>query len=163
MLVSIVLFAAALLPQTPDPTLPPAGVTAALTAKGRGVQIYVCTVQDNKLQWVFQAPEAALIDSSGQQVGTHAAGPTWTWNDGSSIEGKVLQKQPSPNAQAIPWLLLETHPTGTSAGILSGVVYVRRSDTQAGSAPAEGCDPQHAGILLRVPYEAIYTFYKKAP
>ncbi len=112
------------------------------------------------MAWVFQAPEANLYDrSTHQQVGTHSAGPTWTWTDGSAITGKVIQTQPSSKADAIPSLLLETHPTGSTTGALSNITLVRRSDTQAGAAPKDGCDAQHAGITLRVPYAAIYTFY----
>ena len=163
MLLAAALLAAALLPQTPDPTLPPPGVKAAVTVDGRGVQIYTCAPQNGSWQWVFQAPEAALLDpSTGAQLGTHSAGPTWTWNDGSATQGKVLQKLPSPSAANIPWLLLETHPTGTTTGVLSDVVFVRRSDTQAGSAPQTGCDAQHQGVTLRVPYKATYTFYKRS-
>ena len=165
MLFAATLIAATLSLQSADPTLPPAGTRPAITVEARGVQIYTCMPQNQNraFAWVFQAPEATLFDpSTHQPVGTHTAGPTWTWSDGSAIEGRILQKQPSPDAQAIPWLLLETHASGTTTGALSDVVYVRRSDTQAGAAPAEGCDAAHAGITLRVPYAARYTFYKKA-
>lgn len=166
MLVPIFLLtAAALAPQTTDPTLPPSGVTPAITVEGHGVQIYICAPQNGTFAWVFQSPEATLFDlSTRQQVGTHTAGPTWTWNDGSSIQGKVLRTQPASDPKSnIPSLLLETHPVGAATGALSGIVYVRRSNTQAGSAPPAGCDAQHQGVTLRVPYAATYTFYKKTP
>ena len=72
-----------------------------------------------------------------------------------------MQKQLSPKAASIPWVLVETHPTGTATGVLTDVAYVRRSDTQAGAAPEEGCDAQHYNVTVRVPYAAKYTFYKK--
>lgn len=164
MLLAAALFAAGMLPQAPDPTLPPAGVKAVTTVDARGVQIYLCAPQGGSFKWVFQGPEATLFDpSTHQQVGTHSAGPAWTWTDGSTIEGKVVKQQPSPDVKdAIPWLLVETHNTGTGTGMLSGVTYVRRSNTQAGAAPATGCDAQNVGITIRVPYVATYTFYKKA-
>jgi hypothetical protein len=43
--------------------------------------------------------------------------------------------------------------------MLTGVTYVRRSDTQAGAAPANGCDAQSQENHVRVPYQATYTFY----
>jgi len=154
------LFALLLLQQTPDPTLPPAAATVVYAAEGRGAQIYRCTQQDPSYAWVFQSPEANLFDlRTHRQIGTHGAGPTWTWNDGSAISGKVLQKLPSPDSNSIPWLLLSTTPSGTRAGALTSITLVRRSDTHGGNPPATGCDAQHASAILRVPYTATYTFY----
>jgi hypothetical protein len=147
-------------PQTPDPTLPPAGVHVRLTAIGHGVQIYHCAANAGSFSWTYDAPEAQLFDpATHQPIGTHSAGPTWTWSDGSSIVGKVVQKQPSPDPVAIPWLLVETHASGDKTGALTGITLVRRAETQAGAAPTTGCDAQHVDNVLRVPYEATYTFY----
>jgi hypothetical protein len=149
-------------PPSGDITLPPAGAQVRYTTEGIGVQIYHCAAQPSGLQWVFDSPEANLLDAStNRQLGTHGAGPTWTWGDGSAIKGRVLQKQASPDPTAIPWLLLETQASGTTRGALTGVAYVRRSNTQAGLAPSTGCDAAHVGNLLRVPYEATYIFYTK--
>jgi len=153
--------------QAPDPTQPPATAHLRYTVVGYGVQIYRCTANPNQsptspvdLQWILEGPEAALFDpATREQVGTHTAGPTWTWNDGSAITGKVLQKRPSPDPASVPWLLLEAHPANDTPGALSGITLVRRSNTKAGAAPAAGCDAQHYDNLLRVPYEATYTFY----
>ncbi len=156
--------------QTPvgaqDPTVP-AHVAVAATANGRGVQIYACAQVPGtqpEWQWVFQTPEATLSDpATHEQVATHSAGPTWVWRDGSTVTGKVLEKAPSPHADAIPSLLLAAaHPANTPAGVLSSVTLIRRSDAQAGNAPSTGCDAVHAGTVLRVPYTAIYTFYRPA-
>jgi hypothetical protein len=160
MLRSITLLAlAAFLPQTPDVTQPPAAAHVRFVADGRGVQVYACTVKDNAFAWIFQEPQADLFDpKTHQPVGTHTAGPTWTWNDGSAITGKVLQTKPSSDPAAIPWLLLETHSPGTP-GALADIAYVRRSDTQAGAAPTSACDAEHNGNTAKVPYKATYTFY----
>jgi hypothetical protein len=162
MLVAIALLAL-IAPQSPDPTLPPSSAHVKATAVGLGVQIYRCTAPadaPSNFQWNFEAPEATLFDpSTHQPVGAHGAGPKWTWKDGSEITGKVLQKRPSETAGNVPWLLLETHSTGVASGELTGVTLVRRSDTQAGAAPATGCDAAHQNIVLRVPYQATYTFY----
>jgi hypothetical protein len=150
-------------PQTPDPTLPPAKAHVKTTAVGLGVQVYRCTAPVDapaNFKWTYLAPEATLFDpTTHQPVGTHSAGPTWTWNDGSAIEGKVVQTRPSDVAGSVPWLLLETHSTGAASGELAGVTLVRRSDTQAGAAPSTGCDAAHQDNMLRVPYQATYTFY----
>jgi hypothetical protein len=162
---ALALLALLFAPQAQDATQPPASAHLRYTAVGRGVQVYHCTATQAEKQpivfaWTLEGPEADLFDAATkQQLGTHTAGPTWTFNDGSAISGKVLQKQPSPDPAAIPWLLLETHPANAITGALTGITLVRRSNTQAGAAPANGCDAQHYDIRLRVPYEATYTFY----
>src|ERR1700679_274230 len=105
---------AAILSQTPDITLPPATAQVRFTADGLGTQVYACTAKDNAFAWIFQEPQADLFDhKTHQHICTHTAGPTWTWNDGSAITGKVLQTKPSADPAAIPWLLLETHSNGS--------------------------------------------------
>ncbi len=159
MLLALILLS--LLPpqQTPDPTLPPADARVKVTAVGLGVQVYQCSPQNGAYQWTLQMPVATLFDpKTHQAVGTHSEGPTWTWNDGSVITGKVIQKQPSPDPANVPWLLLATHSTTATTGMLSDVTLVRRSDTQAG-VPTMGCDAVHQNNSVRVPYKATYTFY----
>jgi Protein of unknown function (DUF3455) len=159
MLRSLVLFALISMQQAPDPTLPPPDAHVKVTAVGVGVQVYRCAPQDGGYQWVLEMPIATLFDpTTRQRVGTHSVGPTWTWNDGSSIMGKVLQKHASSDPINVPWLLLETHSTGTAIGILADVTLVRRSDTQAG-VPPMACDAVHQNNEVRVPYQATYTFY----
>ena len=163
MLLSIALLALVVSSQTPDPTLPPPNAHLKITAVGLGVQVYRCSAPADaptKFQWTYLAPEATLFDpTTHKPVGTHSAGPTWTWSDGSAIEGKELQTHPSDVAESVPWLLLQTHSTGAASGELVEVTLVRRSDTQAGAAPATGCDAAHQDNMLRVPYQATYTFY----
>lgn len=160
MILPLTLLALSFAPQAADPTTPPATVHARLTTTGIGVQIYSCKQNGATFAWEFQEPQATLFDvSTHQPVGTHEAGPTWTWNDGSILTGNVVQKLPSPDAGSIPWLLLETTASGGN-GALSHVTMVRRSDTQAGAAPATGCDAQNVGVVIKVPYQATYTFYE---
>jgi hypothetical protein len=163
MLLPLTLLTALLAPQTSDPTAPPPSAQVSLTVIGHGVQIYRCTAQAAAqpitFAWILQEPEATLYDpATGAETGKHTAGPKWTWKDESAIVGKVLQKAPSPDPNAIPWLLLEAHSTG-EPGALSNVKFVRRSNTQAGQAPTSGCDAAHVDNLIRVPYQATYTFY----
>lgn len=163
-LAAILLFA--LLPpqsQTSDPTLPPANAPVLLTALGTGVQIYVCAAAASP-HWTLQALLATLTDAaSGQKLGTHTAGPTWTWSDGSSVHGVVTAKLASPEPDSIPWLLLAAQPaSGQSRGALANVTWIRRSETHGGNAPAEGCDAAHIGASVRVPYRATYTFLGSA-
>jgi len=145
-----------------NPTSPPPSQHPILTVTGKGVQIYTCQQSATGPQWLFQAPEATLIDASGSPVGTHGAGPIWKSNDGSSVKGDLLQKSSSPEATSIPWLLLKAvNPAGS--GIMTRVEYIRRSDTHGGAVPTTGCDAQHLDTLARVPYTATYTFYSAKP
>jgi hypothetical protein len=150
------------LAQTPDPTLPPTTQHPILTVQGRGAQIYGCQPVNGAFQWVFQAPVARLFDTNGVEVGTHADGPTWTYQDSSSIQGILAAKAPSPDAANIPWLLLKAaKPQRT--GLLTAAEFIRRSDTAGGIAPSTPCDVAHKGDLMRVPYTATYTFYSSKP
>ena len=142
-----------------DTTLP-VGAKVAFETEGRGVQIYICTQQGSDYKWTLKAPDAKLFDPSGKQVGTHSAGPTWTWEDGSAIQGKLLAKHEAPKAGSVPWLLLVATPVAGTHGVLSDIAFVRRSDTSEGVAPATGCDAQHGSAETRVAYRATYTFYK---
>jgi Protein of unknown function (DUF3455) len=143
-------------------TEPPPSQHAILTVTGKGVQIYTCQQSAGTPQWVFQAPEATLLNAAGDPVGTHAAGPIWRSNDGSTVKGELLQKSASPEPKAIPWLLLKTSST-TGSGIMTKVEFIRRSDTHGGVAPTTGCDAQHLAAVTRVPYTATYTFYSARP
>ena len=145
-----------------NPTDPPPSQHSVLTVTGKGVQIYTCQLLANVPQWVFQAPEATLTDSTGNPVGTHGAGPIWTSRDGSSVKGEVLQKSASPEPTAIPWLLLKAASVSGS-GIMTKVEFIRRSDTRGGIAPTTGCDAEHLNATIRVPYTATYTFYSAKP
>jgi hypothetical protein len=139
----------------------PAHARAVLHVEGRGVQIYTCAQPGGvSYEWALKAPEAKLFDASSEEVGTHGAGPTWTWKDGSSITGKLLEKRASADALSVPWLLLAATRASDRPGALAGIAFVRRSETQGGVAPADGCDASHAGATVRVPYTATYTFYK---
>jgi hypothetical protein len=145
-----------------NPTAPPPSQHPILNVTGKGVQIYICQQAAAGPQWVFQAPEATLIDASGKPLGTHGAGPIWKSNDGSTVKGELLQKSASPEATSIPWLLLKAvSPSGS--GIMTRVEFIRRSDTHGGASPATGCDAQHLNAISRVPYTATYTFYSAIP
>jgi hypothetical protein len=137
----------------------PTGAHVILQAKGDGVQIYTCTVAPAGAKWVFKAPEAKLLDASAKSIGTHFAGPTWKLEDGSQVQGELIANKPSPEAGAVPWLLLRAK-AGTAAGTLADVAFIRRTETHGGVAPASGCEAaQDAGKTAQVPYTATYTFY----
>jgi hypothetical protein len=146
----------------PDGLRPPAGQVLAIAARGTGVQIYECKAsKEGPLQfsWTLKAPEADLKDLSGKPLGKHYAGPTWEASDGSKVMGEVVAKGDAPNASAIPWLLLRAKSTSGS-GIFSAIASIQRLQTSGGIPPANGCDSSQSGKESRVPYSAVYRFYK---
>jgi hypothetical protein len=150
----------ALPPPAPLPTASvdfdsPPTASLVLEAHGEGVQIYTCQ-KDSDWAWKLKAPDATLFDQDGKAIGKHFAGPTWRLNDGSEVQGKVLQVRQQPGT--IPWLILSAQSIGAQ-GRLSQANIVRRTQTSGGLAPSSGCDAEHAGAEARIPYSATYSFF----
>jgi hypothetical protein len=151
-------------PQVPDNLKVGDKLTLAHEAPASGVQIYDCAASKAdpaKYEWVFRAPEADLFDKSGTKIGTHYAGPTWESRDGSKVVGAVKASNPGPDANAIPWLLLEAK-TASGSGAFGRTQAIQRVNTSGGKAPAGGCDASQSGKVARVPYKATYYFYVPA-
>jgi hypothetical protein len=132
---------------------------AATEAFAKGVQIYSCHASGASYAWALKAPEATLRDAQGVVIGKHFAGPTWQGDDDSAVVGEPLNASPSPDSGAIPWLVLHAK-SHTGSGTMSSVAYVVRTRTEGGVAPATGCDAAHANDEVRVPYGAVYLFFR---
>ncbi len=142
----------------------PANQTLALTLTARGVQIYECRAvpgEPTKFEWAFKAPEADLFDAQGRKVGRHFAGPTWELTDGGKVVGKVKAKADAPDANGVPWLLLEA--VQASGTVLGKVQSIQRVDTVGGKMPTAGTDAAHVGAESRAEYTATYKFYVAKP
>ncbi len=164
-LLPLLFASSALLAQSAPSALPlsidvPPGAHLIFEAKGTGNQVYVCAMRGQTAAWQFQAPEAKLVNQAGKVIGVHSAGPSWRLSDGSEIKGAAVASKPSPDAASIPWLLLHV-ASHNGAGQLSAAEYVQRTDTHGGVMPKDGCDTEHAGTQIRVPYTAKYSFYAK--
>jgi hypothetical protein len=150
----------------PENLKAPAREELVLQAHATGFQIYACqAAADQKLSWVFKAPEAKLLDAKGAIIGSHYAGPAWKHNDGSEVTGKVSARHDAPDApdaDSIPWLLL-TAAGHSGSGLLSRVTTIQRLHTKGGQAPAAGCEESKRGTEIKVPYTADYYFYAPAP
>jgi hypothetical protein len=145
----------------PPPALAvPSGHFTAFHLMADGVQIYACQAKaddPSAFEWTFRAPEATLMSMTGELVGRHYAGPTWEGMDGSKVVGAARANADSPDATAIPWLLLQAQ-SSDGAGVFTTVSYVQRLNTAGGRAPSDGCAASSVGQEARVPYTAIYTF-----
>ncbi len=149
-------------PEVPNILAVPANQMLFLEAMAAGVQIYECKAKNDnpsKFEWVFKAPEADLYDSTGNTVAHHYAGPTWEAYDGSKVVGEVKTKYPGPDAKAIPWLLLNAK-SNSGKGVFALTTSIQRVDTKGGQAPEDGCNQALLGRESRVPYTAVYKFYR---
>lgn len=127
--------------------------TLRFHAYARGVQIYRWT----GAAWTFVAPRADLFADEGMhgQVATHFGGPTWMSNSGGSVVGTVSDRC-TPDASAIPWLLLTAKPDGP--GVFHDTRFIQRLATVGGLAPT--LPGRVVGDSVEVPYRAEYTFYR---
>jgi hypothetical protein len=151
--------------EVPAPLAVPAGAVLKTRVHGEGVQIYTCAVSPASPDggapihaWALKAPEATLYDEQRNTVGTHGQGPSWSAPDGSAMVGTRRAQLDSPDADAIPWLLLGA-ASHTGAGLFADVTFVQRLNTAKGKAPATGCDAAGEAAQVRVDYTADYYFY----
>ena len=149
-------------PDVPAVIAVPTGNKPAFTLKGSGLLTYECRASaDSKAApaWGLAAPDAVLRDKDNAIVGKYSAGPTWEHGDGSKVTGKQLAVSPAPNAGNIPWQLVQADPA-TGSGVMNGVTYIQRINTNAGTAPSDTCNASLAGTKKQVRYSADYVFFK---
>lgn len=130
---------------------------------GKGYQIYQVqetTPGSGVYQWVFIAPEANLYNKESIKVGAHAAGPIWRDLSGNTIGAVKEASVSSPDAvHNIPWLRLKVN-IPTLAGMFSQALYIQRLATVGGVAPLTAATKDNIGQQVKVPYLALYAFYK---
>jgi hypothetical protein len=139
----------------------PENASIVLSVIAEGVQIYESKVNSaGACEWTLKAPEAELKSLSGEVLGKHYGGPTWSLNDGSQLVGNLppLKTVIAPDGRNIPWLLVAAK-TRSEAGFLSTVDYVVRIETSGGVAPAIA--PKDPADTATVKYRAIYLFLRK--
>jgi hypothetical protein len=144
--------------QVPKQIQPPAKEQLLLQVHAKGDQVYTCKSDAGQFTWTLKAPDAQLFDKDGKPFGKHFAGPSWEASDGSRVTGKAAANAPSPDADSIPWLLVNI-VSHDGSGVLSSATTIQRLNTKGGKAPASGCDASHVGQEVRVPYSADYFFY----
>jgi hypothetical protein len=145
----------------PDAVKVPAGNKVALEAVGVGKINYECREKANAagvFEWAFVGPDAVLNSRAGVQIGKYYGPPaTWESKDGSKVTGKQLAVAPS-TAGNIPLQLVQANPA-TGQGLMTGVTYIQRVNTQGGVAPAIACNGDNKGKKEIVNYQADYIFY----
>ena len=137
--------------------LAPARAEPGFELTGKGVQIYVCAQSPDGFAWELKAPDARLLDSQGNDVGHHFAGPSWQGKDGSLVTGEP-EYTASGAPGSVAWLVLRAK-THSGQGVFATVKAIVRTRTQGGAAPAEGCDAAHTNAETQVPYTASYSFF----
>jgi hypothetical protein len=144
--------------QIPQQLQPAANEQLLFQVHAKGDQIYICQEGATQFAWALKAPDAQLFDKDGKPFGKHFAGPSWEAKDGSRVTGKAVVNVPSPDADSIPWLLVDIM-SHDGSGVLARATTIRRLNTKGGKAPTSGCDSVNAGKEVRVPYSADYLFY----
>ncbi|MDD5113369.1 MAG: DUF3455 domain-containing protein [Methylobacter sp.] len=144
----------------PEAIRVPSGGKIVLSVHAKGDQIYQCTLESGNYAWQLQAPDAVLFDAQDHEVGKHVAGPTWHYQDGSEVRGRLLSKVDVTPESTISWLLLEA-VEHKGKGVLADVDFINRINTQGGLPPVSGCNGNHLGSEKRVAYSADYVFYTK--
>ena len=146
----------------PAAIAPAADQDLAFVLAAKGTQNYACRATATGAAWTFVAPEAGLYahDDYAEWVGHHYAGPTWEYEDGSLVVG-ARRAGASVDPNSIPWLLLSV-VSHVGEGRLSPITSIQRLETNGGNAPLTGCDVDHVGATVEVPYTASYFFYKTA-
>jgi hypothetical protein len=144
--------------QVPQQIQAPAGERLLLQVHAKGDQVYTCKGDGGQFTWALKAPDAQLFSKDGKLFGKHFAGPSWEASDCSRVTGKAVANASSPDADSIPWLLVNI-VSHDGKGVLSSATTIQRIDTKGGKAPATGCDASHFGQEVRVPYSADYLFY----
>jgi hypothetical protein len=143
-------------PDVPTAIQVPAGNKLFLVAHAIGTQNYTC---NGAGAWGPAVPSAILYDKKGKEIAIHFAGPTWQYQDGSSVLG-MKAAGVTVTADAIDWLLVKAVSTtmGPEGGDkFTDTTYIQRINTTGGLAPAGACV---SGSTASVPYTADYYFYR---
>lgn len=132
----------------------PAGNTLSFHTYAVGFQLY----RWSGGRWNFVAPSAKLFADENYRapVGDHFAGPTWQSSNGSSVVAARVEGC-TPDAAAIPWLLLRSVSTG-GKGVFSKTTFIQRTNTGGGLEPSS--PGSFEGDQRKVPYVAEYYFYE---
>ena len=146
----------------PDVVKVPAGHVVAMEAMATGDILYQCLAKKDmagQFEWVFSGPDAGLKDRSGKGVGKYYGPPaTWESMDGSKVTGAQVAVAPA-GAGSIPLQLVKANPA-MGMGVMQGVSYIQRVNTQGGVAPTALCGAATLDQKQTVKYTADYIFWR---
>ena len=140
---------------TPAELAPAADQHLTFYLDATGIQKYSCNATATGAAWAFVGPEANLFKEC-HQYGVHYAGPTWEYEDSSTVVAAKVAGA-TVDATAIPWLLLTVVSHAGPVGKMTNVTSIQRLVTGGGIAPTLGCE---LGTTIDVPYTARYFFYR---
>jgi hypothetical protein len=144
-------------PLVPYAVRAPQGDRTLVQLLAEGTQAYECTETTSGPEWKFKGPTAVLKTANGAQLGTHYAGPTWEFTDGSKVVGTPIASARAADRASIPRLLLAAR-SHEGAGLFSDVGAVQRLATRGGQPPSIACEKMELGKRIDVPYTATYVF-----
>ena len=146
----------------PDAVKVPTGHAVMMETAAAGDITYECRVKaamPGQFEWVFVGPDAGLKDRSGQMAGKYYGPPaTWESKDGSKVTGTQVAVAPA-SPGSIPLQLVKANPA-MGSGVMQGVSYIQRVNTQGGVAPTAPCTAPATGQKQVVKYQADYIFWR---
>lgn len=132
-----------------------------LTLEAKGNQIFRCTRDTQGAYWKIERPQASLFNKSGEKVAEHE-GPMQAFQhqDGSRILSTKIERwvNPANPKKDLKYALLSA-VSDPGTGTFNNVKYVQRIDC-VGGMPLDGCKPDEAGKIKKVPFTATYIFWK---
>jgi hypothetical protein len=137
----------------PDP-IAAADKTVVTVVHAEGAQVYECLLDaSGRHSWQHREPIATLL-KDGKPIGQHYAGPSWEFNDGSVVTGKVVARAPGSAPTDIPLLKLQV-TSQRKGSQLSTVTVIQRLNTKGGALDGPCSSPR---AIASVPYTADYAF-----
>lgn len=137
---------------------PPQEARKSMVIWGSGVQIFVCAQDQAGRWWQFLRPEVAMRVNGRELV--HQGGSfVFTATDGSRLHAHIVASEKTdPTGRTMADVRFATQPVGKK-GLLTHTRWVTRTKAHGGM-PLTICSPSEVGKIQRIPFQALYTFYK---
>lgn len=137
---------------------PPQEARKSMVIWGSGVQIFVCAQDQAGRWWQFLRPEVAMRVNGRELV--HQGGSfLFTAADGSRLNAHIVASEKTDaTGRNMADVRFATQPAGKK-GLLTSTRWVTRTKARGGM-PLTICSPSEVGKIQRIPFQALYTFYK---
>lgn len=137
---------------------PPADARKSMVIWGSGVQIFVCAQDQAGRWWQFLRPDVSLR-VNGRELVNQGGSFTFTAADGSRLNAHIVANEKTDTTgRTMADVRFATQAAGRK-GMLTGTKWVTRTKAKGGM-PLTLCSPSEVGKVQRIPFQALYTFYK---
>ena len=144
----------------PSDPLAPDGGKLVMTLQGSGTQQFQCASDQKGRWWKFIAPDVKLVDGTGRTVAHQGPDFIFRAGDGSVASARIVNWDKKPeNPSNLRDVLFALRAQGKTAGVLTGIRWVSRTEGQGGQ-PLTRCSASQTGTTLKVPFTATYRLYR---